>query len=32
MAVMSSMNETDLAPGTDGLTLNPFKILREPAL
>ena len=32
MTVMSSMNETALAPGTGGLALPSFKISREPAL
>ena len=32
MNVMSSMNETALAPGTGRLLLNSFKILREPTL
>ena len=32
MTVMSSMNETALAPGTGGLALNSFRIFSEPAL
>ena len=32
MTVMSSMNETALAPGTGGLALNYFRIFSEPAL
>ena len=32
MIVMSSMNGTDLAPGTGGLSLDYFKILSESAL
>ena len=32
MTVMSSMNKTALAPGTDGLAINSFRIFSEPAL
>ena len=32
MTVMSSMNETALAPGTGGLALNSFRIFSAPAL
>ena len=32
MTVMSSMNETALAPGTGGLALKSFRIFSEPAL
>ena len=32
MTVISSMNETALAPGTGGLDLNSFRILRVPEL
>ena len=32
MTLMSSMNETALAPGTGGLALNSFRIFSEPAL
>ena len=32
MTVMSSMNETALAPGTGRLALNSFRIFSEPAL
>ena len=32
MTVMSSINKTALAPGTGGLALNYFRVLKEPAL